>query len=82
MSGSGITNTNTGNVLTDVSNAEEIAPTDTGTWNVYTDGNTSITQTPGVTRGENLSPHAFDTLKRDITVQPGESSKRRSDVQS
>ena len=86
MSDSGITDADTGNVQTDISNTEEIAPTDTNTWNINTDGNTSITQTPGVTRGGNLSPRAFDTLIRDITLQPtlqpSESTKRRSDVHS
>ena len=85
MNNSGITDTNTWNVPgvpTDITNTEEIAPTDTGTGNINTNGNTTITRTPCVSRGGNLSPRAFDTLIRDITLQPGENTKRRSDVHS
>ena len=90
MRDSGITNTNTGNVpgvLTDMTSTEEIVPTDTctgniNTGNINTNGNTSITRTPGVSRGGNLSPSVFDPLIRDITPQPGESTERRSDVHS
>ena len=87
MSDSCISEADTGNVPgipTGITTTEEMAPTDTGTgnintrnintWNIDTDGNTSITRTPGVSRGGNLSPRAFDTLIRDITPQPGEST--------
>ena len=50
---------------------ENIGTGETGTENIYTQGNTSITHTPGVSRGGNLSPWAFDTLIRDITPQQG-----------
>ena len=89
MNDSGITDTNTGNVPgipTDITTTEEIAPTDTSTGdintrNICTYGNTSITRTPGVSRGGNLSPRAFDTLIRDITPQPG-GEERGSDIHS
>ena len=90
MSDSGITKADTGNVPgvpTDITTTEEIAPTDTctgniNTGNINTDGNTSITRTPSISRGGNLSPRVFDTLIRDITPQPGENTKCRSDVHS
>ena len=75
-------------VPTNIAFTEEIANTgepenvctgETDTGNIDTQGNTSITRTPGVSRGGNLSPRAFDTLLRDITPQQGE---RRSGVHS
>ena len=58
---------------------ENICTGGTGAENINTEGNTSITRTPGVSQGGNLSPRAFDTLIRDITPQQGE---RRSGVHS
>ena len=57
----------------------EVGTGGTGTENTNTEGNTSITRTPGASRGGNLSPRAFDTLLRDISPQDGE---RRSGVHS
>ena len=80
MSDSGYTDTgNVPKVPANIPFTEEIANTDgpevgtgeTGTENIDTQGNTSITHTPGVSRGGNLSPRAFDTLIRDITPQQG-----------
>ena len=48
---------------------ENIGTGETGAENIDTQGNTSITHTPGVSRGGNLSPLAFNTLIRDITPQ-------------
>ena len=77
MSKSGIIEADTGNVPcvpTDITATEEMAPTDTctgniDTGNINTNGNTSITRTPGVSRGGNLSPHVFDTLIKDIGIR-------------
>ena len=92
MSDSGITDTgNVPVVPTNITSTEEIARTDTnpenistgdiGIGNINTEGNTSITHTPGVSRGENLSPRAFDMLIGDITPQQGE-NERHSGVHS
>ena len=79
-------------VPTNITSTEEIVRTDTGpenintgdagTGNIDTEGNTSITHTPGASRGGNLSPRAFDTLILDITPQPGENNERCSGVHS
>ena len=69
-------------VPTNIAFTEEIANTggpevgtgETGTGNTDTEGNTSITRTPGASRGGNLSPRAFDTLLRDINPQEGDRS--------
>ena len=89
MSDSGYTNTrNVPGVPANIAFTEEIANTsrpknigtgDTGAENIDTQGNTSITNTPGVSRGGNLSPRAFDTLIRNISPQQGE---RHSGVHS
>ena len=89
MSDSGYTDTgNVPGVPANIPFTEEIANTgapenigtgETGAENIDTEGNTSITHTPGVSRGGNLSPRAFDTLIRDITLQQGE---HRSGVHS
>ena len=93
MSNTGITDTgNVPGVTANITSMEEIVHTDTGPENIDTgdvgagntdtEGNTSITHTPGASRGGNLSPQAFDTLIRDITPQPGENTERRSGVHS
>ena len=58
---------------------ENVGTGETGTGNIDTEGNTSITRTPGVSQGGSLSPRTFDTLLRDISPQEGE---RRSGVHS
>ena len=89
MSDSGVADTgDVPRVPTNIAFTEEIANTggpenigtgETDAENINTEGNTSITRTPGVSRGGNLSPRAFNTLIRDITPQQGE---RRSGVHS
>ena len=87
MSGLEITNTTIPGQLipapTDIPDSEEIAPTNTGSGPADTDGNTSITRTPGVnTRGGTLSPWAFETLIENITLQASEGTEHHSDVHS
>ena len=90
MSDSEIADTgNVPGVPSNITSTEEIVCTDTcpenigtgdiGAGDINTQGNTSITHTPGVSQGRNLSPRAFDTLIRDISPQQGE---RRSSVHS
>ena len=87
MSDSGITDATIPGLLipapTDIPDSEEIVPTNTCTRPADTDGNTSITNTPGVNaRGGTLSPRAFETLIENITQQPSEGTERHSDVHS
>ena len=66
MSNTGITYTgNVPGVPTNITSTEEVAHTgypenistgDISTENIYTESNTSITHTPGVSRGGNLRP--------------------------